>query len=134
MLYEESDVLGDHFKNLQKDKSELLKGKNFELNKKYGFRNKLEIKRVFELIDSINKNLKESYTSDSELGEVWKDYDDVVAKNTKRSIERLKSIGADTSHWDTFAKKYGIDVSQTKFVSNAETTELLTLLNSLMNK
>jgi hypothetical protein len=44
----------------------------------------------------------------SELAAIWKDYDDVVARNTKRSIERLKSIGADTSELDAFAKKYNI--------------------------
>ena len=43
-----------------------------------------------------------------ELADIWKDYDDVVAQNTKRHIELMKSIGADTSHWDTFAKKYNI--------------------------
>jgi hypothetical protein len=45
-----------------------------------------------------------------ELADIWKDYDDVVAKNTKRHIEIMKSIGADTSHWEKFAKERGIEL------------------------
>jgi hypothetical protein len=53
-------------------------------------------------IDSLEKK-------SPELADAWKDYDDTVAQNTKRHIERMKAIGADTSHWEKFAKKYNIN-------------------------
>ncbi len=142
ILYEESDMLGDYFKNLQKDKSELLKGKNFELNKKYGFRNNLEIKKVFELIDSINQNTKKNYSAswkklnqtDANLGKIWSDYDRAVIKSMQTQKAAMDKLGLDSSHIKEFTDKYGIEIDQNNFENNAESTELLTLLNSLMNQ
>lgn len=119
ILYEESDMLGEHYKHLQKDKTELLKGENIELIKKYGFRNNLEIKRVLQLIDRINKNLKESCKRGS------------TADNLRIQKKIMENIGAGTSHLDEYAEKYGIVIPKTKYVSNPETTEFLTLLKSL---
>jgi hypothetical protein len=120
ILYEESDMLGEHYKHLQKDKSELLKGKNIELTKKYGFRNNLEIKRVFQLIDKINKNLKESCKRGS------------TEDDLRFQKAMMVKYGGVTSHLDEFAEKYGIVIPKTKFINNTEATEFLTLLKCLM--
>jgi hypothetical protein len=77
---------------------------------------------VFQLIDRINKDLKESCKIGSQ------EY------NLRFQKHICEKYGGDTSHLDKFAEKYGIIIPKTKFINNTETTEFLTLLKSVMYK
>jgi hypothetical protein len=131
-LYNKSEKLGNKYRFLLRDKKELLKS-NAALMEKYSFNSAETVSKVYSLIEVINYNwnkkesewLERLRNEDSDLADVWKDYDNTLSTTTRQQKEDLESLGIDASHLDQYIKKYGIKND----LNMPELNELIQLLS-----
>jgi hypothetical protein len=138
-LYCHSLELGNHFRQLEKDRRELIR--NEDLAKKYKFNSKEEILKVFTLIEELKQNpeepgfIKKIRNQNPELGDAWSKWNNDMDNTLELAKNNFIKIGKldKAREIDELIKKYeskGDNMHQ----EIPKSKELVNLLVGILNK